>query len=324
MGLGKGVTVGKSRVASESIALVDIGSNALRCVVARLDARPGVEVTFRERVQTRLGQSSGDELPPAAVDATLKAARRFLKRVRRDHEGARVLAVATAAVRDAKNRDALLSPLGELGVHEIRILSGSEEGRLGAEAALRASPLDRGMVVDLGGGSLQLTPVEAGAIGASQSAPIGVARLLRRFLESDPARPGELEALRAELRSHLQRLLEGAPRDGRALVSGGVVNALARAALSRRDPAADPAKLQTHGCALAASEISALRAWLEPMTLQHRASAHGVKPDRADVIVVGAIVLEELLGSTRYPALTVSRTSVREAVLWREAEKLSR
>jgi len=105
-------------------------------------------------------------------------------------------------------------------------------------------------------------------------------------------------------------------------VSGGVVNALARAALSRRDVAADPAKLQTHGCELDASEISALREWLEPMTVQHRSSARGIEPDRADVIVVGAIVLEELLVCSRYPALTVSRTSVREGVLWREAERL--
>jgi exopolyphosphatase/guanosine-5'-triphosphate,3'-diphosphate pyrophosphatase len=315
--------VGKSPAATGSIALVDIGSNAVRCVLARLDARPGVEITFRERVQTRLGASSSDELPPAAIQATLRVARRFLKRVRRDHARARVLAVATAAVRDASNREALLKPLGALGVNEIRILSGSEEGRLGAEAALRASPLERGMVVDLGGGSLQLTPIEAGAILASQSAPIGVARMLRRFSASDPAQPDELVALRAELRSQLQQLLQRVPAGGRALVSGGVVNAIARAALARRDAAADPGKLQTHGCVLDTAEISALRAWLEPMTVQHRAHARGVKPDRADVIVVGAIVLEELLASSRYAALTVSRTSVREAVLWREAEKLA-
>ncbi len=187
-------------------------------MLAQLDARPGVEVTFRERVPTRLGQSSSDELPPAAIDATLRAARRFLKRVRRDHGAPRVLAVATAAVRDARNRDALLTPLVELGISEIRILSGNEEGRLGAEAALRASPIERGMAVDLGGGSLQVTPVEAGSIQPSQSAPIGVARLLRRFLESDPAKPDELEALRAELRSQLQRLAEPVPSVGSALV----------------------------------------------------------------------------------------------------------
>lgn len=314
--------MGNSPGATESIALVDIGSNAVRCVIARLDARPGVEIAFRERVQTRLGQSASDELPPAAIEATLRAARRFLKRVRRDHATARVLAVATGAVRDASNRDALLVPLGRLGIHEIRILSGDDEGRLGAEAALRACPIERGMVVDLGGGSLQVTPVEAGLIQPSQSASIGVARMLRRFLESDPAQPNELVALRAELRLHLQRLLVLVPRDGRALVSGGVVNALARAALSRRDPAADPAQLQTHGCALADSEIGALREWLEPMTVEHRSKARGVNPDRADVIVVGAIVLEELLACSRYPDLTVSRTSVREGVLWREAERL--
>lgn len=314
--------MGISPGATESIALVDIGSNAVRFVLARLDPRPGVEIVFRERVQTRLGQSASDELLPAAIDATLRAARRFLKRVRRDHATARVLAMATAAVRDASNRDALLAPLGQLGIHEIRILSENEEGRLGAEAALRAAPIERGMVVDLGGGSLQVTPVEASVIQPSQSAPIGVARMLRRFLESDPAKPNELAALRAELRLHMQRLLVSVPRDGSAIVSGGVVNALARAALSQRDPAADPDQLRTHGCALADGEICALRAWLEPMTVEHRSTARGINPDRADVIVVGAIVLEELLACSRYSDLWVSRSSVREGVLWREAERL--
>jgi exopolyphosphatase/pppGpp-phosphohydrolase len=90
--------VGNSPGATESIALVDIGYNAVRCVLARL------------------------------------------------------------------------VPLERLGIHEIRILSGDDEGRLGAEAALRACPIERGMVVDLGGGSLQVTPVEASLIRPSQSA----------------------------------------------------------------------------------------------------------------------------------------------------------
>jgi exopolyphosphatase/guanosine-5'-triphosphate,3'-diphosphate pyrophosphatase len=115
--------------ATESIALLDIGSNALRCVVARLDARPGFEIALRHRRQTRLGDSETGLLPPAAIDATLRAARRFLKKVRGEHGGARLLAVATAAVRDAENREELLVPLAALGVKDVRILSGGEEGR---------------------------------------------------------------------------------------------------------------------------------------------------------------------------------------------------
>jgi exopolyphosphatase/guanosine-5'-triphosphate,3'-diphosphate pyrophosphatase len=307
------------------LALVDIGSNAVRCVLAKLDARPGFEILRRRREQTRLGASHSDLLPLDAVKATLHAVRRFLERVRRDHGRVRTLVVATAAVRDATNRDALLAPLVELGVQEIRILSGEEEGRLGARAALRVLPIERGMVVDLGGGSLQITPVEGGAIQRSASVPIGCARLLRRFLESDPASPGELEALRAEVHARMQPLLRSVPSEGRALVSGGVVNALASLALAR-DPATPllRSKQQTHGYVLRPGEVSALRIWLEPMTLHGRSSAPGLKAERADVIVIGAIVAEELLALSGYPELTVSRTSVREGVLWHEATKLGK
>jgi exopolyphosphatase / guanosine-5'-triphosphate,3'-diphosphate pyrophosphatase len=316
----KVATVGKSLIPVDLIALVDIGSNAVRFVLARLDGRPGFEVLARERVQTRLGASPSDALPEAAIEETLKASKRFLKQVRRDHGDVRVLAIATAATRDAVNREALLAPLAELGVQEVRILSGEDEGRLGAEAALRALPVTEGVVVDLGGGSLQVSRVQASTLQPSTSVPLGVARLLRRFLTSDPPRAREIGALRVEVRTQLTPLFAGHPPAGTALVSGGTVNALARLALVRRDPArSPPGKPQTHGTRLGFAELAALCDWLEPMTLQRRASERGVEPERADVIVACALVLEELLALSGYEELTVSRTSVREGVLWQEA-----
>jgi exopolyphosphatase/guanosine-5'-triphosphate,3'-diphosphate pyrophosphatase len=309
------------QVTNEWVALVDIGSNAVRCVVARLDANPGVEVTFRRRVQTRLGASASDELPKAGVQATLRTTKRFLEEVTRNCQQARLLCVATAAVRDAKNRDALLAPLGELGVREVRILSGSEEGQLGAEAALRALPIEDGVIIDLGGGSLQSTPVEGGVLQGSQSVPLGVARLSRRFLGSDPATPAELDALRAEVRAQLQPLLRPRSEGDRVLTSGGTVHALARLALSRREPEGDPQA--THGYVLSREELGAMRAWLEPLSREQLGNAPGIQPERADVILAGAIVLEEYLALSGFSELTASRTSVREGVLWREAMALT-
>jgi exopolyphosphatase/guanosine-5'-triphosphate,3'-diphosphate pyrophosphatase len=311
--------------AAESIALLDIGSNALRCVVARLDARPGFEIALRQRSQTRLGDSDTGWLPPAAIAATLRAARRFLKKVRRVHADARLLAVATAAVRDAANRDELLVPLAGLGVQDVRILSGSEEGRLGAEAAMRALPIAQGAIVDVGGGSLQLTGVIDGVIQESASVPLGAVRLTARFITHDPATPSELAALRAEVQAQLRPLMTAVPPAGRLLASGGIVNALGRLALERRAACLGGAvDRQSHGLELGQGEIGELRAWLEPMRLQERANLPGLEPERADVIVPGAVVFEQLLSVSGYPALSVSRTSVREGVLWREAQKLGR
>jgi exopolyphosphatase/guanosine-5'-triphosphate,3'-diphosphate pyrophosphatase len=116
------------------------------------------------------------------------------------------------------------------------------------------------------------------------------------------------------------------------LASGGTANALGRLALARR---ADGGKLArrgeraelarlTHGLVLGGAELTAVRIMLEPMPLAERALAPGLRPERADVIVTGAVLFEELLAASELDALTVSRTSVREAVLWREALKLAR
>jgi exopolyphosphatase/guanosine-5'-triphosphate,3'-diphosphate pyrophosphatase len=119
--------------------------------------------------------------------------------------------------------------------------------------------------------------------------------------------------------------MHAVPPEGRLLASGGIVNALGRLALEWR--AASPGTAvgrRVHGLELRRGELGELTAWLEPMPFQERAALRGLEPERADVIVPGAIILDELLAMSGYPAFTVSRTSVREGVLWREAQKLGR
>ena len=120
---------------AERLAVLDLGSNAVRLVLASVT--PGVEfrVLRQERVQTRLAANRRGLLPRRAVDETIRAVRAFLGEVR-NGKPTRVMAIATAAVRDAPNADKLLGPLErETGV-EVRVLSGTEEARLGAAAVL--------------------------------------------------------------------------------------------------------------------------------------------------------------------------------------------
>lgn len=276
---------------------------------------------LRRRVRSRLGASPTHVLPAAAIEATLRSVERFLADVSRDRGPVRYLGVATAAVRDAQNRDDLLLPLAQLGVKEIRVLSGAEEGRIGAEVALRSKPIERGLVVDLGGGSLQVTTVLDGTLRPSASVPLGCVRLLRRFVEREPPQARELDALRFEVRQRLRPLMLPVPPNGDALISGGIVKVLAKLALSRQSSvSARPRKAR--GSKLNYDQVSALREWLEPMTLKQRKVALGRKSERADIVVIGAIVVEELITLSGYPELTVSRTSVREGILLGEAAKL--
>ena len=137
--------------AAELVALVDLGSNASRFLLARVVEGRGFQVLRKERVQTRLGAGPSGRLRRAAVDATLDSVHRFLRQVR-NGQSPRVLAIATAAVRDAANRHLLLDALREREGVAVRVLTGTEEARLGAEAALLSLPLRDGLVADLGGG----------------------------------------------------------------------------------------------------------------------------------------------------------------------------
>ncbi len=100
-------------------------------------------------------------LPQTSVKETLATVRRFLREVRKEDQP-RVLAIATAAVREAANRDDLLATLKRTEGVEVRMLSGKEEAHLGTLAALRSLSFRNGVVVDLGGGSLQVTQVREG------------------------------------------------------------------------------------------------------------------------------------------------------------------
>jgi exopolyphosphatase / guanosine-5'-triphosphate,3'-diphosphate pyrophosphatase len=298
---------------AELLALLELGSNATRCLLARID--PGIDfhVLHHERVQTRLGDGEPGTLPPEAVHRTLAAVHGFLDRVRNGN-GLRVVAVATAAVRDAANRDHLLDSLRRQAGVKVRILSGAEEARLGTLAALRTLPVEAGLVADLGGSSLQLTRVRRGTIVSTASLPLGAVRTTRRFLRHDPPAPGELRGLRLAVRDALAPHVPAA-RPGEALVGlGGTVRSVARLHLRLRGLA----RVTRHGLRLRQSEVTAVRERLEVLPRHGRERLAGLKAERADIIVAGAVVIEELMRLGNHSDLVVCEHGVRDGVLLRE------
>ena len=226
-----------------------------------------------------------------------------------------MLAVATAAVRDAANRDRLLEALRQREGVDVRLLSGREEAHLGALAAMRSLPFRDGVIADLGGGSLQLTRVRAGRILSSASVPLGAVRMTRRFLREDPPSLREIRALRQEVRNQVLGILPSARRGDELLGLGGTVRALARLHL-----AADHSgrRRSRHGLRLHQSDVTAIRERLEALPLRKRRRVRGLKAERADIILAGAITIEELMVFGGYFGLTVSKGGVRDGVLWRE------
>jgi exopolyphosphatase/guanosine-5'-triphosphate,3'-diphosphate pyrophosphatase len=303
--------------AGDVVAVVDLGSSAVRLLLAQVTPGAGYRVLAEDRVPTRLGGGAPGTLPRPAIARTLAAVRRFLRRHVGDGRRPRVVAVATSAVRDARNRERLLGPLREREGIEVRVLSAREEARLGVEAALAGLPLRHGVVADLGGASLQLSRVRRRRFAGTASVPLGALRATRRFLRHDPPRPRELRALREAVRAALRGALPPAARGEVVVGLGGTVRTLASVHLK-----AHPGERKhRHGLRLRQADVTAIRERLEALPPRGRRRLRGLKAERADIVLAGAIVIEEVLVFGGYAGLVVCTRGVRDGLLLREAAR---
>jgi exopolyphosphatase/guanosine-5'-triphosphate,3'-diphosphate pyrophosphatase len=203
---------GRGPRTSELIVLVDLGSNAVRLALVKIRPGRGFTILEEQRVQTRLAGGRNGRLPGPAVRETLRAVHAFLASTG-SRRVARVIALATAAVRDADNADLLLAPLCRRYRLDLRVLSGQEEARLGARAVAATLELASGVVVDLGGGSVQISRLSRGDAVTAVSLPLGAVRATTKFLRHDPPSAAEVCALRREVRDLVGGTL---PREGRS------------------------------------------------------------------------------------------------------------
>jgi exopolyphosphatase/guanosine-5'-triphosphate,3'-diphosphate pyrophosphatase len=293
------------------LALIELGSNATRLLLAEVSLGAGYRVVQQERVQTRLASGPARELSARAVRDTLAVVRKFVRSLPAGN-GLTMIAVATAAVRDAENRVTLLNPLIHKYGLNVVILSPHDEACLGTLAVLHHLPMQDGLVADLGGGSLQLTRVSAGRVEHTASVPLGAVRMSERFFKTDPPAAEEVKALRSEVEAQLHCAMPSPPCGGDLIGIGGTVRALASLQLAAR---ADEAT--RHGLRLREKDVVAIRAQLESVPLQRRRCVPGLRPERADIIVAGVVVIEELMRAAGFSALTVSTFGVRDGFLIR-------
>jgi exopolyphosphatase / guanosine-5'-triphosphate,3'-diphosphate pyrophosphatase len=303
-----------SRAKAEMVAVVELGSTAVRLALARIVPDVGYRVLAQERVATRLGGGAPGALTRDAIDGTLRAVRRFFSRYTLNGKGPRIVAIATSAVRDAGNRERLLAPLRQDQGIDVQILSARDEARLGVTAALESLPLRNGLIADLGGASLQLSRVRRRKIVSAASVPLGAVRITGRFLRHDPPAPRELQALRGEIRGRLAGGLPPAERGEPMVGLGGTVRTLARMHL-RAHPGE---RRHRQGLRLRQSDVTAIRERLEGLSPRRRRKVRGLKLERSDIILAGAVVMEEAMITGGYLSLIVCTRGVRDGILLRE------
>lgn len=295
------------------LAVLDLGSNSVRLLVVQAGADGFYRVLDDERLPTRLatGVEATGRLDPEAVRRTLVGLR-LMRRIARNHQAPVAAAVATSAVRDAADGEAFLERAGRALGAPVRIITGAEEARYAFESARRHFALGPGRtaVLDYGGGSVDVVIAAGSAIEAATSLRIGAVRLTEAFLHHDPPRRAEVEALRAHLRRCTAALPQGLTVD-RAIGSGGTVTALATVAQVREgERLASP-----HGYTLQRGQLRRLAEWLARRSAAERAELPGMSPDRADLIVAGAIALDEILARLHARSLATNAHGLREGLV---------
>jgi exopolyphosphatase / guanosine-5'-triphosphate,3'-diphosphate pyrophosphatase len=295
-----------------TVGVMDLGSNTARFVAFEASSSGTVRPIYEAKDVPRLGSATGPDgrLSDAAIERGIATVRRFARLVR-DLGVPRTLAVATSAVRDAPNGAEFVRRVERSTGVLLRVIPGTEEARYGYLGVASAWALDNDIVFDLGGGSMQIVEVRGGALRNSVSLPLGGLRLSQRFLEHDPPKRRELDELRDHVRETLSSVFEAFGGNGyRVNGIGGSVRALARAAIELR---AYPVR-RVHGYPLYGTEIEALSELLGEMPAEKRRAIPGIGGDRADVILAGIVVLEEMLRATEVGRITVSGTGIREGI----------
>jgi exopolyphosphatase / guanosine-5'-triphosphate,3'-diphosphate pyrophosphatase len=293
---------------------IDIGSNSVRMLVAET-APSGMRSLAADRSVTRLGESvfrSGRISEDAIRFLCEQLARMRETYSKFDVQGVR--AVATAAVRDASNQHEVLERASQAIGTRVEIISGQEEARLihmGVQS--RWPHKDRILIVDVGGGSVELILSEGGELKASFSKPLGAVRLTEVFVKSDP--PDERSLARMDkyidekLAAPLRRIGHG-PFDrmiGTSATAAAIVSAANRVPRARRD-AADRLRAT-------AAQIRKLSADLSLCDLDGRRKLAGIGPRRAEIIIAGAAVFRRVSELFQQPSLYYLAAGVREGIV---------
>ncbi len=298
------------------VAVVDIGSNSTRLLIADVDpANESVEELFRRSEVTRLGegvdaQGTLSETSIVRVMQTLSAYRGVID----SYDCAANLAVLTSAAREASNGAEFAARVRDEFALDARIVSGDEEAQLTFLGAMSGQPPDTRaaktptVVIDIGGGSTEFVVGVAHTAGFHVSLPVGVVRMSERHIRSDPPTGTELNALALDTRA---TFFAGLPSEHRAHVERGIAvagTATSAAAIAQELDPYDRSRV--HGYTLGEATVEELLARVASMTEDERRNLTGLHPDRAPTIVAGMIVLSEAMKAFELDQVEVSEHDI--------------
>ncbi len=291
-------------------AAIDIGSNAMRLHIAAPSAEGGLKAIHYHREPVRLGHDAFTcgRLSDETIEKALQAFTTFRSIIDR-HPVQSVRATGTSALRDAANADELISHIkGKTGI-DIEVISGEEEARLIHLAVHRHVPemaKTKTLLIDIGGGSVEITLTRCGDIIALESFRMGTVRLLEMFRDTNAQSPKIINEYIASMQQKVREEIGGIRVDF-CIGTGGNIEALGELGVSL---------LGNPSCnRLRYKDVKKLVRQLQPMSCDERMERLGLRPDRADVILPAAIVLKAMMRLARPAPLLVPFAGLADGVL---------
>jgi exopolyphosphatase / guanosine-5'-triphosphate,3'-diphosphate pyrophosphatase len=297
------------------IAAIDIGTNSVHMIIVQVRPDGSFEVVDREKAMTRLGAGGldGRALTPSAMAATLQALSRF-RRLAESRQTDEIVAAATSATREAGNAGDFLAAVAAYTGIRARVISGPEEARLIHLAASYGTSLSGGtVVIDIGGGSVEITCGTSGAPDLARSFKLGVIRLTERFVRSDPLDARDQRRLVRHIERQAGDYLQEIARRGFQQVIGtsGTMTSLGVLALTGQGTA--PGDIRN--LRVPAKAFHKLRKQLVTLDLQERLALPGLDPRRADLAPASVVLVDTLLGALGATDVLLSDFALREGLV---------
>jgi exopolyphosphatase/guanosine-5'-triphosphate,3'-diphosphate pyrophosphatase len=297
------------------IAAIDIGSNSVHMIVCRIRPDLSFEVVDSEKDMIRLaaGGLDGRRLPEASLVAAMQTLSKF-KRLAESHGVDEIIATATSAVREASNGAEFVSTVRrQLGIR-VRVISGTEEARLIHLAAAYATGVGSrsAVVIDIGGGSCEITLGTSHRMQIGRSFKLGVIRMTERFVTTDPLSGRDERRLEKHIRRETRAYVKQMARRGfrRVIGTSGTILALGALALGAKRTTDEVRNVRVD-----ARDLERLRKKLTSMTLEERIKMPGLDPRRADLSVAGSVLLDTLLAELGAEEITLCDFALREGLV---------
>ncbi len=305
------------------MAAIDIGTNSFHLVVVKVKDSTRFEIVTQEKEVVRLGSGSSDMkmLKPDAMDRGIDALRRF--RQIAEISQAPIRAVATSAVREALNKEDFIRRASEEAGVAIQVISGFEEARLIYLGVLQALPIfdKKILLIDIGGGSTEFLIGKEGEVIEANSLKIGAIRMTNRFLSEDPIDPKSVKQCRQYVKAYLNPMTREVRKHGFEIAvgsSGTILNIAQMVQVMRQET---PTRHLSNFLFTRSELAEVVKTLVKADTLKKRQKIEGLDAGRVDIILGGAIILEQAFEEMKIEAMTVSSFALREGVIFDSLQK---